>query len=203
MKHLLKRIFLRLGFIISKKPALAKIIEPIGKLIFSKIYDTFPSMLNNEIKAVKKVLISTEWNMSYGKNLIHHRLEDEFSKYIGTNYAIAVNTGGMAIQMVLRAIGIKPGDEIVHQVDTCVATSFAIINAGGVPVFSDISLESLMLSENSLESCLSNNTKVVMPVHIWGNPENLSMVNKVAEKHNLLKLNEYYMRDLIFKKNNI
>ena len=159
MKFFFKRIFLRLGFIIRKTPALAKIIEPIGKFVFSKIYDTFPSMLNNEIKAVKKVLISPEWNMGYGKNLVHHRLEDEFAKYIGTNYAVVVNTGGMAIQMVLRAIGIKPGDEIVHQVDTCVATSFAIINAGGTPVFSDISLESFMLSKNSLISCLSDRYK--------------------------------------------
>ena len=79
------------------------------------------------------------------KDGIHLRAESEFSKYIGVKHAILVSSGGMAIQMSLRALGFKYGDEVIHQVDTCVANSFAILNAGVTPIFSDISLETFKL----------------------------------------------------------
>jgi dTDP-4-amino-4,6-dideoxygalactose transaminase len=124
--------------------------------------------------------------MAYGKGLVHEKLEREFADYIGVNHAIAVNTGGMAIQMSLRALGLQPGDEVIHQIDTCSADAFAVMNAGCTPIFSDISLETFMLSEQDIENNISTNTKALMPVHIWGNPENMEMVEAITKRHNLL-----------------
>ncbi|MCX7747184.1 MAG: DegT/DnrJ/EryC1/StrS family aminotransferase [Clostridia bacterium] len=158
--------------------------------LFSGLMGTYPRVMRKEISAVKNVLKSPYWNMNYGSDLVHQKLESEFAEYIGTKYAIAVNTGGMAIQIALRALGIKPGDEVIHQVDTCIADPFAIIAAGGTPVFSDIAHNTFMLDKKSLMHWVSDNTKVIIPVHMWGNPENMTMIAEFAKQHNLMVIED-------------
>jgi len=150
----------------------------------------YPRMLNSEEIAVKEVLYSKGWNMCYGSNLKHEELEEKFAEYIGSKYAIAVNTGGMAIQMSLRALGLKPGDEVIHQVDTCVANAFSILNAQVTPIFADISLDTFLLSEESIESLITDRTKAIMPIHMWGNAENMDMIGALAKKHKLFILED-------------
>lgn len=153
---------------------------------FNISYDLYPRPQKNELKQFKKVLFSGKWNSGGASDGMHYELEKEFSNYIGCEHAIAVNTGGMAIQMILRALGLKPGDEIIHQVDTCVATSYAIMNACCTPIFSDIDLNTFMLDKNDIEKKISRKTRVIMPVHIWGNSENMDMISKVASDNNLI-----------------
>lgn len=152
--------------------------------IFRKPDFHYPRPLNNERKALLSTLYSGKWN-SAGKG-IHTELEKNFANYIGTEYAIAVNTGGMAIQMICRVIGLQPGDEVIHQVDTCVATSFAVMNAMAVPVFADISPDTLMLEKQSVLDNITPKTKMILPVHIWGYPENMDMICEIAKEKNLL-----------------
>lgn len=168
-----------------KHPNLVNISRKIYKNCASYITPSYPRIMGNEVKAVKKVLETPYWNMSSGRGLVHEGLEEEFAKYVGCKYAVAVNTGGMAIQMVLRALGIKPGDEVIHQIDTCVADPFAVINAGAIPIFADIDKSTFMLSGESVESLISDKTKAIKPVHIWGNPENMDMILKIAREYNL------------------
>jgi dTDP-4-amino-4,6-dideoxygalactose transaminase len=175
---------------LERHPKIFDAVKGWGKNIYRRFVVGYPRIMRNEIGAVTKVLKSSQWNMSYGDRLVHHKLEEEFADYIGTNYAIAVNTGGMAIQMVLRALGIKPGDEVIHQVDTCVADAFSVMNAGATPVFSDISTETFLLSERELENCVSSNSKVIIPVHMWGNAEDMDMITKFAERHGLFILED-------------
>jgi len=119
------------------------------------------------------------------KDGIHLRAESEFSKYIGVKHAILVSSGGMAIQMSLRALGFKYGDEVIHQVDTCVANSFAILNAGVTPIFSDISLETFKLNFDDVENLVTERTKAIIPIHMWGNSENMDKVIEIADKYKL------------------
>jgi dTDP-4-amino-4,6-dideoxygalactose transaminase len=149
-----------------------------------------PTTLKREIDAVSEVLSGPFWNMNYGKNLVHEKLEEEFAAYVGTRHAVAVNTGGMAIQMALRAFGVKPGDEVLHQVDTCVANAFAVLAAGGTPLFVDINKENFMMSQSSAVTALSPRSKVIMPVHIWGNPEDMTWVMEVARQNHLYILED-------------
>ena len=90
-----------------------------------------------ELRALKRVLDSGQWSMLAGRGLAHEDLEREFARYVGSEHAVAVNTGGMAIQMTLRALGLRRGDEVIHQVDTCVANAFAVMNAGATPVLAE------------------------------------------------------------------
>ena len=154
------------------------------KIIYRYFFKSYPFSVGNEIRMVKGVLKSGVWNMSDPSGL-HITLEKEFAKYIGVKHAIVVNTGGVAIQMSLRALGINYGDEVIHQVDTCVANSFAIMNAGATPIFSDILLDTFKLDTENLDSLLTSRTKVIMPIHMWGNVENMPVIQKFVKKHKL------------------
>lgn len=173
----------------AKYPGVIQQTRRIGR-IFSGGGPHYPTALRREVAAVSEVLRTPFWNMNYGQGLVHEKLEEEFAAYTGTRHAVAVNTGGMAIQMALRAFGIKPGDEVLHQVDTCVANAFAVIAAGGTPIFADINKDDFMLAPSSVEDQISPQTKVIMPVHMWGNPEKLDWVSRVAQKHHCYTLED-------------
>ena len=165
----------------AKKSKFRRYFRKIWRL-FNK--DSYPFVMGNELKTIQSVLDSGVWNMSTNDG-IHIDLEKYFAKYIGVKHAVLVSSGGMAIQMSLRSLGIKPGDEVIVQVDTCVANAFAILNAGATPIFSDISLNTFKLDFENLESLISPRTKAIIPVHTWGNSENMDNVSRFANKFNL------------------
>jgi perosamine synthetase len=177
-------------YVKARHPALFKALKAIAAKRIRRKNRSYPRIMAGEISAVEDVLKTPYWNMAYGRNLVHERLEEEFAQYVGTKYAVAANTGGMALQMALRALGVRPGDEVVHQIDTCVADAFAVMAAGGIPIFADIDRETFMLSRQSVESLVSPNTKVIMPIHMWGNPEDMDMVLDVAKKYKLTVLED-------------
>lgn len=137
---------------------------------------TYPRILGREIDAVKNVLQTSNWNMTYGGDLAHQQLEEEFAAYIGTRSAVAVNTGGMALQMVMRALGVKPGDEVIHQVDTCVADAFAVLAAGGTPILADINPQDFMICADTVAQHLNESTRAVIAIHMWGNPGDMDSI---------------------------
>jgi dTDP-4-amino-4,6-dideoxygalactose transaminase len=141
--------------------------------------------MGHELERVAEVILSPSWNICYGKGLTHETLEANFAEFTGSRYAIAVNTGGMALQMSMRALGVKPGDEVIHQVDTCVANAFAAINAYATPIFADISKDTFMPGSEEFEAQITERTKVLVPIHMWGNAQNMDLVRALAKKHNL------------------
>lgn len=166
-----------------KYPFLYQRIITFGKRYFSKSLGVYPRILGNEINAVSTVLKSSQWNMAGGKGLIHEKLENDFAEYLGVPFAIAVGSGGVALQMSIRALGLRPGEEVIHQVDTCSATAMSVINAGAIPIFADISKETLMLDTHIINEIASSKTKGIIGTHMWGNPENMAELRKIAD-HN-------------------
>jgi dTDP-4-amino-4,6-dideoxygalactose transaminase len=148
-------------------------------------FGVYPRMLANELGAVSEILRSSQWNMTYGRGLAHERLETEFAETVGACQAIAVASGGVALQMTLRAMGLKPGDEAIHQVDTCSATAMAVMNAGVTPVFADISDDTFMLSRSDVETRIGPQTRALIATHMWGNPENMSELRALARQRGL------------------
>jgi len=171
-------------------PGTIRLIKKFSRMLPGNRKPSYPVTLGREIAAVTEVLSGPFWNLNYGRGLVHEKLEEEFAAYIGTRYAVAVNTGGMAIQMALRAFGLKPGDEVVHQVDTCVANAFAVMAAGATPIFADINKDDFMLASASVEDQVSAQTRVIMPVHMWGNPENLDWIATFANQRDLYVLED-------------
>lgn len=150
----------------------------------------YPRLMAGEVAAVTSVLRSSQWNMTAGKGLVHERLEAAFAEYVGVPHAIAVNTGGMALQMSMRALGLGPGDEVVHQVDTCSATALAVIAAGCTPLFADLSERTLMLDAGDVARLAGPNTKALIPTHMWGNPEDMAAMLRVADERGLVVIED-------------
>lgn len=171
-------------------PRVYGLLVSLGKRYLGRRLGIYPRLLGNEVKAVSEVLRGSQWNMAYGKGLAHERLEAAFADYIGVAQAVAVNTGGMAIQMSLRALGLKPGHEVIHQVDTCSATALAVMNAGCTPLFADISERTFMLSPQRVGELIGPQTKALIATHMWGNPEDMAAIARLKDEHGLLVIED-------------
>ncbi len=166
-------------------PRVYDFIVALGKRLFWKRLGVYPRQMANEVTAVTNVLRSSRWNMTAGSNLAHEHLEAAFSEYIGSGFAIAVNTGGVALQMSMRALGLKYGDEVIHQIDTCSASTLSVMAAGCTPMFADIDERTLMLDATAVERGIGPRTKALLATHMWGNPENMLALTALAERRGL------------------
>ena len=111
--------------------------------------------------------------------------EKEFADYIGVSYGIGVGSGTEALHVALTACGIKPRDQVITVSHTAVATVAAIRLAGGIPVFVDIEPDYYTLAPAKLEAAITEKTKAIIPVHLYGLPVDLDPVISIARKHGL------------------
>lgn len=116
--------------------------------------------------------------------------EKEFAEYIGVKYCVGVANGTDAIAIGLRAIGIKPGDEVITVSHTAVATIAAIEMIGAVPVFADIEIESRCIETKNLSKLITSKTKAIIPVHIYGQPANIKAVMDIAQSKGIKVLED-------------
>jgi perosamine synthetase len=140
-----------------------------------------PDVTEKEIEAVCAVLRSP--NLSLGPKL--GEFEQAFADYIGRKRAVAVNSGTSGLFLCMRALGIGPGDEVITTPFTFIATATTIMMAGAAPVFADINPTSLNMDPDKIEGKITNKTKAIMPVEIFGNPAGVDRVCQIAQKHNL------------------
>ncbi len=152
-----------------------------GKRLLGSRLGVYPRVMGNEVAAVTDVLRGGQWNMVYGRGLAHERLEADFAEYVGVPHAIAVGTGGLGLAMSMRALGVRPGDEVIHQVDTCSATALSVMNAAGTPIFADIADSSFMLDPASVEQWRGPQTRALIATHMWGNPEDMRTLRSLAD----------------------
>lgn len=116
--------------------------------------------------------------------------EEEFAKYCGTNYAVGVGSGTDALHLALLACGIKSGDEVVTAANTFAATAAAISMVGATPVLIDINPNNYNLDLNYLEKAITKKTKAVLPVHLYGQPLEMGKLMEIANKYNLLVIED-------------
>lgn len=114
-----------------------------------------------------------------------HKFEKIFKKYIGSKFAVALNSGTAALHLSMIAIGINRGDEIIVPTMTFVATANSVIHAGGVPVFVDCERDTLNISIEDIKRKITNKTKAIIPVHFGGRPCNMIDIVRLAKKNNL------------------
>jgi dTDP-3-amino-2,3,6-trideoxy-4-keto-D-glucose/dTDP-3-amino-3,4,6-trideoxy-alpha-D-glucose/dTDP-2,6-dideoxy-D-kanosamine transaminase len=132
------------------------------------------------LKDIKKLL--SEGDFTLGKKVID--LEILFSKLTGTKYAFGVGSGTDAIFLSLKALDLKPGDEVITSSFTFYATIGAIVTAGLKPVFCDIG-EDLNIDPKLIEKKITKKTKVILPVHWAGKVCYMDSIMKIANKYNL------------------
>lgn len=116
-------------------------------------------------------------------------LEKEFARYCDVKFALATSSGTLSLLASALALGLKPGDEIIVPAYTFVASYTSVIFAGLVPVLAEID-ESLTLDPDDIEHRITPRTKAIMPVHMLGNPCDMDRIMAIAQKHNLLVLED-------------
>jgi len=150
------------------------------KILFSKPY--FADEDIGEITSnIQKVLLSG-W-LTSGPNV--RKLEEQFSKFIGTSYAVALNSCTAALHSVLLALDIKGGDEVIVPADTFVATANAALYVGARPVFADSDPETFNISLEDAQNKVSKRTKAIIAVHLGGNPCDMKELGEMAEDYKI------------------
>ena len=110
--------------------------------------------------------------------------EENFARYTGAGYAQAVTSGTVALKVALAVLGVGPGDEVITQGFTFVATWEAIFDIGAVPVFAEID-STLNMDPADLERKITDKTKAIMPVHMLGSGARIDEIMAVADRHNI------------------
>jgi len=141
-----------------------------------------PIIGDEEIEAVIRVLKSGI--LAHGSEV--EGFEKEFSEYIGVKHAIAVVNGTVALDLALKAIGIRPGDEVITTPFTFIATANAVLYQGAKPVFADIDLKTYNIDPEQVKEKISSRTKAIIAVHLFGHPADMKALSEIAEDHKLL-----------------
>lgn len=141
-----------------------------------------PEIRGNEWKYIKECL-DTNWVSSVGKFV--DRFEEEFAKYNEAKAAVVTMNGTAALQLALVTLGVGEGDEVIVPSMTFISSVNAIKYVGAIPVFVDVDRETFVMDVNKVEELITEKTKAIMPVHIYGYPVEMDELNIIARKHNL------------------
>ena len=140
-----------------------------------------PLVGEEEKRAVLEVLESGQ--LAQGKKV--QAFEELFAAYIGVKQAIAVNSGTAALIVALQAHGVGPGDEVITTPFSFIATATSILACGARPVFVDIDPFDLNLDPAKIEDAITDSTKAVMPVHLYGHPARMTEIKQICDENDL------------------
>lgn len=138
--------------------------------------------IKEEIDKVVFDVLESGWFV-LGENL--KIFENDFADYCGASFAVGVGSGTEALHLALVALGVKEGDEVITVANTAIPTICAIVFAGGIPVFVDIDKTTFNMDVSKIEDLINEKTKVILPVHLYGQPVNLDPLLDLAKKYNL------------------
>ena len=163
-----------------------------GAKVIKKKFKEFNSYNFKEINAAKKVVktgilsgyVANKSEEFYGGKYVH-KLEQKFRNYFKVKYAISVNSWTSGLVCSVGALNITPGDEIIVSPWTMSATATSILAWGGIPIFSEIDLNTYCLDPNYLEEKINKKTKAIMVTDIFGQSADYSKINKIAKKYKL------------------
>lgn len=117
-------------------------------------------------------------------------LESAFAEFCGCKQVVSCANGTDAIYVVLKALGIGAGDEVITVTNTFIATAEAISNTGAKPVFVDVRAETALIDTAKLEAAITPRTKAIVPVHLYGQPADMDEVNRVAHARGLVVIED-------------
>lgn len=137
-------------------------------------------------EAIHRVLLNTSFIM--GKEV--KDFEEAYADYVGAKHCVAVNSGTAAIQVAVQSCGIGAGDEVIIPANTFFATAEGISTAGATPVFVDCDAVSYNIDVTKTEAAITPKTKAIMPVHLYGQSADLDSIFEIAQKYNLIVIED-------------
>ena len=151
-----------------------------------KVSIASPVIEEEEINAVIDVMKSGM--IAQGPKVIE--FEEEFATYVGAKYGIATNSGTSALHVALLAAGIGEGDEVITTPFTFAATGNSILYTGARPVFVDIDPETFTIDPAKIEEAITDKTKAIMPVQLYGQSADMEPIMKIAKEHDLIVIED-------------
>ncbi|WP_421710977.1 DegT/DnrJ/EryC1/StrS family aminotransferase [Alcanivorax sp.] len=151
-------------------------------------FSPWPSFTQEEADAVSRVLLSNKVNYWTGQE--GREFEREFAAFAGTEYAIAVANGTLALDLALQGLGIGVGDEVVVTPRTFLASATSVINAGATPVFADVDPDTQNITPDTVAAVITPKTKAVVCVHLAGWPCDMDGFMALAEQHDLFVIED-------------
>jgi len=143
--------------------AIHKPLEQEFKAVFQRVLDKSSFIMGPEIKM----------------------FEEAFAAYLGADHCITVNNGTTALHLVLAALGVGPGDEVITVANTFIATAEAVSAVGATPVFVDVDPVSFTMDPAQVEKAITPRTKAILPVHLYGQCADLDALLAIADRHKL------------------
>tara|TARA_Y100000992_G_scaffold67599_2_gene41977 strand:- start:4082 stop:5254 length:1173 start_codon:yes stop_codon:yes gene_type:complete len=145
--------------------------------------NSWPKFSKAEAEKAKQILLSGKvnyWTGNEGK-----AFEQEFSKFTGTKYSIAVSNGSVALDLALRSLKIKKGDEVIVTPRSFIASASCVSNIGANPIFADVDPISGNLTSSTISKKITKKTKAVICVHLGGFPCEMDEIMKLAKRNNI------------------
>jgi UDP-2-acetamido-2-deoxy-ribo-hexuluronate aminotransferase len=151
------------------------------KIDFAQLQHQYQLYKTEIDEAIQAVLDKSNYIM--GEEIV--QLENLLQEFTGAKHAITCSSGTDALLLAMMAIDIKPGDEIITTPFTFIATSETIAFLGAKPVFVDIDEKTYNIDVSKIEEKITENTKAIMPVSLYGQPADMDAIQAIADKHNL------------------
>ena len=151
-------------------------------------FEPWPSFTQAEADAVSKVLLSNKVNYWTGQEC--REFEKEFAQFAGTQYAVAVANGTVALDLALKALGIGKGNDVIVTSRTFLASVSSIVTAGANPIFADVELDSQNISRRTIEAVLTANTKAIICVHLAGWMCDMDPIMQLAEEKGIFVIED-------------
>ncbi|MBM7703021.1 DegT/DnrJ/EryC1/StrS family aminotransferase [Metabacillus iocasae] len=140
-----------------------------------------PDITNLEIQYVTDVLKSG--NLSLGDKV--RAFEQKFEEWLRISHAVAMNSGTSALHVAVKSLGLKPGDEVITSPYSFVASSNCLLFEGVKPVFVDVHPDTTVMNEDLIEAAITDKTKAILVVHIFGHPCNMEKIMDIANRYQL------------------
>ena len=154
-----------------------------GTPVRTESYPSWPTFDDNDLKTFEEIYRSGVWGTNGSKV---PEFEERFAQFQGAKYGICVNSGTTALYVALKAAGVGLGDEVITTPYTFQATVVSILMANGTPVFVDTLPDGFNIDPSKIEAAITPKTKAVLPVHIAGYPADMDGILEVAERNNLI-----------------
>jgi len=159
-----------------------------GQPIRTEPFSKWPVWDQKEIDAATEVIKSGKWGSLHGDKT--QTFEKDYAQFHEAKHGILINSGTAALRVALLAAGVGAGDEVIVPAYTFIATASAVIEAGGIPVYIDIDPATYNIDPAKIEAAITPRTKAVMPVHFGGRPADMDRIQEVAQKNNLVVIED-------------
>ncbi len=154
----------------------------------NKLIGQWPSFTKEESDAISKTLLSNKvnyWNGKHGKEF-----EVEFSKKMNVKYSIALANGTLALELALKALKIKKGDEVIVTPRSFIASVSCVVSIGAKPIFADVDRDSGNITARSIEKVISSKTKAIICVHLAGWPCEMDAIMELVKKNKIFVIED-------------